>query len=201
MDLDHFKDVNDTFGHRFGDLLLRAVGTRIRAVLPAQETLARLGGDEFAIMLDAGAPDALRVAEGIRRSLVAPVELEGHAIGISASIGISFFPEHGQTETALLQRADIALRRQGDRRRHDGLRRRPRRPQPRARPMSDGEVPGWLATHPVCHTGTFAQPMTRTTRASRASRPTGCTPRYTSVGYGWPRNGSRPHGHTAPTGP
>ena len=109
IDLDHFKDVNDTFGHRFGDLLLRAVGTRLRAVLPAQETLARLGGDEFAIMLDAGAPDALRVAESIRRSLVAPVELEGHVIGISASIGISFFPEHGQTETALLQRADIAL--------------------------------------------------------------------------------------------
>ena len=109
IDLDHFKDVNDTFGHRFGDLLLRAVGTRIRAVLPAQETVARLGGDEFAILLDAGAPDALRVAESIRRSLVATVELEGHAIGISASIGISFFPEHGQTETVLLQRADIAL--------------------------------------------------------------------------------------------
>jgi diguanylate cyclase (GGDEF)-like protein/PAS domain S-box-containing protein len=109
IDLDHFKDVNDTFGHRFGDLLLRAVAARIRAAVPVRETAARLGGDEFAIMLDAHAPDALRVADGIRRALVAPIDLEGHAIGISASIGISFFPEHGNTESALLQRADIAL--------------------------------------------------------------------------------------------
>jgi diguanylate cyclase (GGDEF)-like protein/PAS domain S-box-containing protein len=109
MDLDGFKDVNDTFGHPFGDLLLRAVATRIRAALPAAETVARLGGDEFAIMLDSDAPDALLTADRIRRSLVAPVDLEGHAIGISASIGVSFFPEHGNTESALLQRADIAL--------------------------------------------------------------------------------------------
>ena len=109
IDLDHFKDVNDTFGHGFGDRLLRAIGTRIRAIVPANETVARLGGDEFAIMLDAAAPDALRVADSIRRTLETPVELEGHAIGVSASIGVSFFPEHGDTESALLQRADIAL--------------------------------------------------------------------------------------------
>ncbi|HTH71447.1 MAG TPA: EAL domain-containing protein [Candidatus Saccharimonadales bacterium] len=109
IDLDHFKDVNDTFGHGFGDRLLRTIGTRIRAIVPANETVARLGGDEFAIMLDAGAPDALRVADSIRRTLETPVDLEGHAIGVSASIGISFFPEHGDTESALLRRADIAL--------------------------------------------------------------------------------------------
>jgi diguanylate cyclase (GGDEF)-like protein/PAS domain S-box-containing protein len=109
VDLDHFKDVNDTFGHRFGDLLLCAVAARIGAALPVNETAARLGGDEFAIMLDAGAPDALRVADSIRRALVAPIDLDGHAIGVSASIGVSFFPEHGDTESALLQRADIAL--------------------------------------------------------------------------------------------
>jgi diguanylate cyclase (GGDEF)-like protein/PAS domain S-box-containing protein len=109
LDLDHFKDVNDTFGHRFGDLLLRAVGVRIRAALPTTATAARLGGDEFAIVLDTGAADALRVADTIRRALVAPVELEGHSIGVSASFGISFFPEHGDTESLLLQRADIAL--------------------------------------------------------------------------------------------
>src|SRR4029079_9138410 len=69
IDLDHFKDVNDTCGHGFGDRLLRTIGTRIRAIVPANETVARLGGDEFAIMLDAGAPDALRVADSIRRTL------------------------------------------------------------------------------------------------------------------------------------
>ena len=109
IDLDHFKDVNDTFGHGFGDLVLGAIGTRLRAIVPARETVARLGGDEFAIMLDAGAPDAIRVADSIRRTLETPVDLQGRAIGVSASIGISFFPEHGDTESALLQRADIAL--------------------------------------------------------------------------------------------
>jgi len=60
-------------------------------------------------MLGAGAPDALRVADSVRRTLETPVDLDGHAIGVSASIGVSFFPEHGDTESALLQRADIAL--------------------------------------------------------------------------------------------
>ena len=109
MDLDHFKDVNDTFGHRSGDLLLRAVGARLKAALPDHETAARLGGDEFAILLEGMAPDALRVSERIRRALEAPFELAGHGIDVSASIGISFFPEHGDTDTALLQHADIAL--------------------------------------------------------------------------------------------
>jgi diguanylate cyclase (GGDEF)-like protein/PAS domain S-box-containing protein len=109
LDLDHFKDVNDTFGHHAGDRLLRAVGERIRAVLPATATTARLGGDEFAILLDAAAPNALPIAEKIRGALETPFDLEGHAISVSASIGISFFPEHGETESALLQRADISL--------------------------------------------------------------------------------------------
>jgi diguanylate cyclase (GGDEF)-like protein/PAS domain S-box-containing protein len=109
LDLDHFKDVNDTFGHPAGDRLLGAVGERIRAAVPATATTARLGGDEFGIMLDAAAPNALPIAEEIRRALQTPFDLEGHAISVSASIGISFFPEHGDTETALLQRADISL--------------------------------------------------------------------------------------------
>ena len=109
LDLDHFKDVNDTFGHPAGDRLICAVADRIRAAVPASATTARLAGDEFGILLDAATPDALRVVEQIRRTLEAPFDLEGHAIGVAASIGISFFPEHGETETALLQRADIAL--------------------------------------------------------------------------------------------
>jgi diguanylate cyclase (GGDEF)-like protein/PAS domain S-box-containing protein len=109
IDLDHFKDVNDTFGHGTGDELLRAVGERIRAVVPKEETAARLGGDEFAILLDGSALAALRVADNIRRTLEAPFDLEGHAVGVSASIGISFFPEHGDNESALLKHADVAL--------------------------------------------------------------------------------------------
>jgi diguanylate cyclase (GGDEF)-like protein len=109
LDLDHFKDVNDTFGHPAGDRLIRAVGERIRGAVPATVTTARLGGDEFGILLDASAQDALPMAEQIRRALETPFDVEGHPIGVSVSIGISFFPEHGDTETALLQRADISL--------------------------------------------------------------------------------------------
>jgi diguanylate cyclase (GGDEF)-like protein/PAS domain S-box-containing protein len=109
MDLDHFKDVNDTFGHPFGDLVLRAVGTRIRAALADHETVARLGGDEFAIVVDGDDAAAHRVAGDVRRKLEAPIDLEGHAIRVAASVGVSRAPVHGGTATALLQRADIAL--------------------------------------------------------------------------------------------
>jgi diguanylate cyclase (GGDEF)-like protein len=109
LDLDHFQDVNDTFGHPTGDRLLRAVGDRIRAAVRPSATAARLGGDEFGILLDGPSPSALSVAEEIRRALEPPFDLEGHAIGVSGSIGISFFPEHGENETVLLQRADISL--------------------------------------------------------------------------------------------
>jgi diguanylate cyclase (GGDEF)-like protein/PAS domain S-box-containing protein len=109
LDLDHFKDVNDTFGHPAGDRLLRAAGDRIRAAVPPAALTARLGGDEFGILLDADAPNALPIAEQLRQALEAAFDLEGHAISVSASIGISIFPEHGDAETTLLQRADISL--------------------------------------------------------------------------------------------
>jgi diguanylate cyclase (GGDEF)-like protein len=109
LDLDHFKDLNDTLGHRAGDLLLRVVAKRIEAQLPSGAIVARLGGDEFALMLETDARDALEIAERIRRSLELPFEVEGHAADVSGSIGISFFPEHGDSESTLLRHADVAL--------------------------------------------------------------------------------------------
>jgi diguanylate cyclase (GGDEF)-like protein len=109
LDLDHFNDVNDTLGHRAGDLLLRVVGTRIESQLPEGAIVARLGGDEFGVMLETDARAALEIAERIRRSLELPFDVEGQAADVSGSIGISFFPEHGESESTLLRHADVAL--------------------------------------------------------------------------------------------
>jgi diguanylate cyclase len=111
LDLDHFKEVNDTLGHHAGDRLLRDAAARLRAVLRATDTVARLGGDEFAILLpEVSGPDAATlVAEEIRAALGVPVELEGIEIEVEPSIGIVLFPEHGTTADDLFQRADVAM--------------------------------------------------------------------------------------------
>ena len=109
LGLDRFKDVNDTFGHEAGDAVLREVGARMRAELQRSDALARLSGDEFAIVLKADSRTALHIAEQIRRALEVPFEIEGHAVDMSGSFGIAFFPEHGDTSSALIQHADIAL--------------------------------------------------------------------------------------------
>ena len=109
LDIDDFKDINDTFGHRAGDELLRKVGARLRADLGADGVVARLGGDEFALLVESDAATALRIAETARRSLEIPFELAGHGIALTGSIGVSFFPEHGRNDTTLLRRADIAM--------------------------------------------------------------------------------------------
>ncbi|NLT54776.1 MAG: bifunctional diguanylate cyclase/phosphodiesterase [Actinomycetales bacterium] len=111
LDLDHFKEVNDTLGHHVGDGLLREVARRVTDALPAEVTVARLGGDEFAVLVP-GADEmgtvgllAERVADRLRES----VHAEGVRIGVQASIGIAVFPQHATTMDTLLQRADIAL--------------------------------------------------------------------------------------------
>lgn len=110
MDLDHFKDVNDSFGHRTGDLLLAAVGPRLRDELRDGDTPARLGGDEFAILLPgAGAPIATAIAERLIAALDRPFVLEGRTLTVGASIGIACSPEHALDGDTLLQRADIAM--------------------------------------------------------------------------------------------
>jgi diguanylate cyclase (GGDEF)-like protein len=111
MDLDHFKEINDTLGHHFGDLLLQEIGPRLSGVLRDNDLMARLGGDEFGIVLpDLPSEDvALRIADRVLEELEQPVAVEGLALDISGSIGISMFPMHAEDAEALLRRADVAM--------------------------------------------------------------------------------------------
>ncbi|MGH2450621.1 MAG: putative bifunctional diguanylate cyclase/phosphodiesterase [Candidatus Limnocylindria bacterium] len=111
IDLDRFKDVNDTFGHTSGDALLQEVAARFRAALRVTDTVARLGGDEFAVLMPAIADvDEVRlVADRLLESLRKPFDIEGEAIYIEASAGIVLAPDHGQDVNTLLRRADVAM--------------------------------------------------------------------------------------------
>ena len=111
MDLDRFKDVNDTFGHHFGDVLLKQVAFRLRNQLHVDDTVARLGGDEFAIVLTS-ALDANAVAMTARRilnTLQQPFVVEGQVLEVGASIGIALSPQHGNDARTLMRRADVAM--------------------------------------------------------------------------------------------
>ncbi|GIU98024.1 MAG: hypothetical protein KatS3mg013_1827 [Actinomycetota bacterium] len=111
MDLDHFKEINDTLGHHFGDLLLRELGPRLSTALRDRDVLARLGGDEFGLLL----PDlpseevAVRVAGRLLQELEEPVTIEGLALDVSGSIGIALFPMHADDAETLMRRADVAM--------------------------------------------------------------------------------------------
>jgi diguanylate cyclase (GGDEF)-like protein/PAS domain S-box-containing protein len=110
MDLDRFKDVNNTFGHASGDLLLRQVVEQLRCVLRESDTIGRLGGDEFAILLPGvDARGAELTARKLLNVLRRPFEVEGHLIDIGGSVGIVLYPEHGHDANTLLQRADVAM--------------------------------------------------------------------------------------------
>jgi diguanylate cyclase (GGDEF)-like protein len=111
MDLDRFKEVNDTLGHSSGDELLKQAGSRLREALRESDTVARLGGDEFGVLLprvvDSAA--AVSVARKLREALEEPFAIHGLALQIEASIGIALYPEHGDDVHSLLQRADVAM--------------------------------------------------------------------------------------------
>lgn len=112
LDLDRFKPVNDTWGHAAGDELLRQAVARMRERLRDVDTLARLGGDEFVVVLDSpsGFDEAARVAQELIERLSAPFQLAGgQSVGIGGSVGISLFPEHGDSVGALIEKADVAL--------------------------------------------------------------------------------------------
>lgn len=111
IDLDRFKSINDSMGHRIGDLLLLEVSQRLRQAVRESDIPARIGGDEFVVLLRNlhHAGDALMVAEKIRARLNSPFSLEGHACSISASIGIAIHPEHGKDAIALARNADTAM--------------------------------------------------------------------------------------------
>ena len=110
MDLDRFKEINDTFGHRAGDLLIGEVAQRITADLRDTDTVARLGGDEFAVILP-GADEggAGHVAQKIIGALQRPFEIEGTAHEVAISIGIAVSPQHGEDVETLVRRADMAM--------------------------------------------------------------------------------------------
>jgi diguanylate cyclase (GGDEF)-like protein/PAS domain S-box-containing protein len=111
MDLDGFKNINDTLGHDRGDTLLKQVGERLVGTVRESDTVARLGGDEFAI-LPADATDlqaAVAVALKIQQACELPFTTNGETMHVSPSIGIARFPEHGTTSAELLHRADLAM--------------------------------------------------------------------------------------------
>jgi diguanylate cyclase (GGDEF)-like protein len=111
VDLDRFKELNDTLGHQSGDELLRQIGPRLSSVLRPVDTLARLGGDEFGVVLDTPADEtrALAVADRIREALAKPFEVQGLSLRVGASVGIALFPAHANTAGELLRRADVAM--------------------------------------------------------------------------------------------
>jgi diguanylate cyclase (GGDEF)-like protein len=111
MDLDRFKEINDTLGHFNGDQLLARLAGRLRSVMRDADTIARLGGDEFAILMpDMPAHDAVRsAADRILQTLEEPFVVGGIALQVQGSIGISLFPEHGNRADALLRTADVAM--------------------------------------------------------------------------------------------
>ena len=110
IDLDRFKEVNDTIGHEQGDHLLVEVATRLRGVLRSTDILARLGGDEFAVLAVLPNRGALgEVATRLQSALARPFELGGVAIELGASIGIAVQPDHGDDVSTLLRHADVAM--------------------------------------------------------------------------------------------
>jgi diguanylate cyclase (GGDEF)-like protein len=111
IDLDHFKAVNDTLGHKAGDAVLREIANRLMGCVRKADTLARQGGDEFVIVIpDLGLEtDCSVVAEKILRTLVPEIRVDGRAFKIGASIGISLFPGDAGDGETLLRNADVAM--------------------------------------------------------------------------------------------
>ena len=111
VDLDYFKRINDTLGHSVGDTVLKTVAQRMRGAVRAEDTVARLGGDEFMVILEqAESPDDIAaVAMKIRAAVTLPIMVNGRELATSASIGISLFPDDGQTRESLIQAADTAM--------------------------------------------------------------------------------------------
>jgi diguanylate cyclase (GGDEF)-like protein/PAS domain S-box-containing protein len=111
MDLDRFKQINDSLGHEVGDDVLKIVAERITSVIRKEDTLARLGGDEFTIIMEnvSAEDDAAYLAQKILNILALPIEIDGHTFYLSGSIGISLYPQDGLESHNLLKYADAAM--------------------------------------------------------------------------------------------
>lgn len=111
LDLDHFKPVNDHYGHAVGDQLLQQVARRLQETVRTSDTVGRIGGDEFVILMPElqEISDAHGLAEKIRKALDQPFMIDGHQLNISCSLGIAIYPEHGKDEISLAKSADSAM--------------------------------------------------------------------------------------------
>ena len=111
IDLDRFKEINDSLGHHVGDDVLRQLGPRLTELVGSAGTVARLGGDEFGLVLDPlhDPAEATAVAERVREALRRPFQLDGMSLRVDASIGIALAPDHGTTPEGVLQKADVAM--------------------------------------------------------------------------------------------
>lgn len=111
LDLDRFKQVNDTLGHKVGDGLLQEVARRMRDCVRESDTVARIGGDEFVVLLESiqDPSHALRVADKIRAALQQPIYIGQHTLQITPSIGVAHYPEHGASTDQLMAQADEAM--------------------------------------------------------------------------------------------
>lgn len=111
IDLDRFKEINDSLGHRSGDILLKMIGPRLQDVLDEDDVLARLGGDEFAILLKTHylVDDVVKVAKSLLTAITEPFNIEGMQIQIDASIGIAISPLHSDDGSTLMRYADVAM--------------------------------------------------------------------------------------------
>jgi diguanylate cyclase (GGDEF)-like protein len=111
LDLDGFKQVNDTLGHDAGDVLLKMVAERLVVTVREEDTVARLGGDEFMIVLwsVSGADLAAAVALKVIEAVAQPYGIEGHSVSITTSAGVGIYPDHGEDADTLIKSADLAL--------------------------------------------------------------------------------------------
>ncbi len=111
LDLRRFKNINDSFGHAFGDRLLQQIGGRLCATIPLEAVVARVGGDEFVILLpnESDATAVERIAERVLRAIEEPLVMEGAELFVSGSMGVAFYPLHGRDPDLLLRHADLAM--------------------------------------------------------------------------------------------
>ena len=111
LDLDHFKQINDRFGHRAGDLLLETVTARLRQLLRKGDIIGRYGGDEFILVLRGGTDDTLnsQLLDRIMQVVSEPIDMDGHPLQVTCSLGVAAFPDDGDRSEVLLERADAAM--------------------------------------------------------------------------------------------